>query len=429
MHSETQSSADKLARFFVPCVVGLAIPVFVALAWSPDGRWSAAEYSIRDYAAVIVITEFFTILVAIREGLLTAIARGNWPRGAVIAAVVLALLIATTPAFAPDKPTAVILAVYWLFHGAFALALTHLSGRVFQPRDLVHAWMAGFAIFVIEFFLFIHEIPDWQNFDWKWGFMGFPHIRHAGYYLGAMAALSLGAMAVAETRREWWWSWLSAAFAFGIALWTGSRGAVFAVIGAVAVGMLLFPLFRTIRTWCGTLASMIAALIVVWIAPAAPYYLMGLGHAVQQTESADVTTGRTTIWKNVIGAIRHRPLFGYGDGQMREVAPFADIVQPHDSILQVTLAWGLAGLACVAVLAVVFLSRALPAVRREQGPLVPVFTAMTALAILSLYDGDLYYAFSTSIFLACGAVIASQWNVAVVRNTQQPEMLTPAPVR
>jgi len=95
----------------------------------------------------------------------------------------------------------------------------------------------------------------------------------------------------------------------------------------------------------------------------------------------------------------------------------------------VTLAWGLAGLACVAVLAVVFLSRALPAVRREQGPLVPVFTAMTALAILSLYDGDLYYAFSTSIFLACGAVIASQWNVAVVRNTQQPEMLTPAPVR
>jgi hypothetical protein len=43
--------------------------------------------------------------------------------------------------------------------------------------------------------------------------------------------------------------------------------------------------------------------------------------------------------------------------------------------------------------------------------MVPVFLAMTAIAILSLYDASLYYALPQSIFLACAAVIASRSGV------------------
>jgi O-antigen ligase len=133
-----------------------------------------------------------------------------------------------------------------------------------------------------------------------------------------------------------------------------------------------------------------------------------------------VTTGRTTIWKGVIGAIRERPLFGYGEGQMHTVAPYATTVQPHESILQIVLAWGLVGLACVVILALAWAVRAVPAIRREQGALVPAFMGMTAVAILSLYDGALYYALPISMFIACGALIASRWNGT-------PAVLEPGP--
>jgi O-antigen ligase len=154
---------------------------------------------------------------------------------------------------------------------------------------------------------------------------------------------------------------------------------------------------------------MAAAVAVVWIAPAAPSTMMGLTHAVQQTTSGDVTTGRTTIWKNVIHAIERRPVFGYGEGQMSTVAPTWTLAQPHNSILQFALSWGLVGLLCAAVLAVAYLTRAIPTARREGGALVPAFMAMTAIAILSLYDASLYYALPQSIFFACAAVIASRW--------------------
>ena len=155
---------------------------------------------------------------------------------------------------------------------------------------------------------------------------------------------------------------------------------------------------------------MAIAIAVVSQAPAAPNYLLGLARAVRASGAEDVTTGRLTIWKNVISAIRERPIFGYGEGQMHTVAPFSVMAQPHDSVLQVTLAWGLVGLACILTLTIAYGRRALPAVRHEAGALVPLFMAIIALAILSLYDGSLYYALPQSIFIACAAVIASGWS-------------------
>jgi O-antigen ligase len=141
--------------------------------------------------------------------------------------------------------------------------------------------------------------------------------------------------------------------------------------------------------------------------------MMGLSHAVKQTTGGDVTTGRTGIWKNVFHAIEKRPVFGYGEGQMSTVAPTANLAQPHDVFLQFALSWGLVGLLCAAVLAIAFAARAIPTARREGGALVPAFMAMTAIAILSLYDASLYYALPQSIFFACAAVIASRWGVEV----------------
>jgi O-antigen ligase len=407
-------------RYVIPYAVGLALPLLVAMTWSTSGHWSVFALLLRAYAAPIFASELFTIVVALREGLLRSLIRWDWRWPVVLAAVGLISIALVTAFLAPKPDSAILLTSFWIIHALFGVSLCYLCGRTFAARDLIQAFMVGFALFAAEFFVFVAAVPDWSRFDWKYGFMAFSHLRHAGYYLAAIAGLSLGAMAVAGSRRAWLWAWFSAALAFGIALWTGSRGAALAVVGAVVVAIALIPAFRTVRSWGGAIASIAAALAVVWLAPAAPHYMMGLSHAIEQTAGGDVTTGRTTIWKGVIGAIRERPLFGYGEGQMHTVAPYATTVQPHESILQIVLAWGLVGLACVVVLAFAWAVRALPAIRREQDALVPAFTGMTAVAILSLYDGALYYALPISMFIACGALIASRWNGT-------PAVLEPAP--
>jgi O-antigen ligase len=396
-------------RYIVPYVVGLAPALLVALTWSPSGDWTIGKSVIRGYALPIVGSELFVLLVALREGMLRSLPRWTWSRPALIAAVALPAMAVVTAVLAPARSVAVTLTIFWIIHALFALSMTFLCGRIFDPRDMVRAYLAGFAIFAAEVFLYVNLIPDWGRFDWKNGFLAFTHIRHAGYYLAAMAGLAIGAMAISKSKAEWLWAWAMAVLAIGIALWTGSRGAALAIAAALVVGMLIVPAMRSARALAGSVSAVVAAVAGVWLAPVAPSYLMGLTRAVQQTASGDVTTGRTVIWRNVIGAIRDRPLFGYGEGQMQTVAPYSTMVQPHDSILQVTLAWGIVGLLCVLTLAIAFARRAIPAVRDDQDALTPVFMAMTTLAILSLYDGALYYALPLSIFAAGGAVIASQW--------------------
>jgi hypothetical protein len=399
------------ARYAVPYAVGLALPILVALTWSPSGHRWAIESLLRSYTAPVLAAELFAIIVALREGLLTELPRWKWWRPGVLAALILLAVALATMLRAPARTVAMIMTAYWIVHAFFAVAIAYLTGRIFAAGDLVRALMVGFGVFAVEFFVFVAAIPDWNAFDWKYSFMAFNHVRHAGYYLAAIAALSTGAMAVWKWRIGCVWAWLSTSLSFGIALWTGSRGAALAVAATLLAGILLIPTMRKARAWAGGLSAMAAALGAVWLAPAAPSGLMGLSHAFKQTVSGDVTTGRTTIWINVIGAIRKQPIFGYGEGQMHWVAPTWTMAQPHNSILQVALAWGLVGLVCVIVLATAYARRAIPAVRREGGELVPALMAMIAIAILSLYDASLYYALPQSIFAACGAVIASRWSV------------------
>jgi O-antigen ligase len=413
------------ARFVVPYVVGLAAPFLVAISWSPSGNWTPLKGLMVGYSIPIVGAELFAIAVALREGLAKQLTRWTWAPAVAAALAILLIVAAATAVLAPQKQVAITLTAYWIVHGLFAISIAYLTGRVFEAGDLVKAYMAGFAIFAAEFLLFVLQIPDWATFNWKGGFMSFPHIRHAGYYLAAMAALGIGAMAVAERKGAWLWAWASAAAATGIAVWTGSRGAALALLGTLAAGTLLLPALRSIRNWAGGLSAMAAGLAAAWLAPPAPSSLMGLTHAIRQTTSGDVTTGRTTIWKNVIAAIEKHPLFGYGEGQMHWVAPTWTMAQPHNSILQVALAWGLVGLVCVAILAIAFAWRAIPAARREGGEMVPVFLAMTAIAILSLYDASLYYALPQSIFMACAGMVASRWQPEVSR--QRSSAATPAP--
>src|SRR5688500_7881504 len=216
-------------------------------------------------------------------------------------------------------------------------------------------------------------------------------------------------MALARRTSEWAWAFVTASLAIGLSLWTGSRGAVLAIVGAGAVSLLVAPAFRVARGWGGAAASLVLAAAVVSQLPTAPHPLMGATRTVEASVGGEATTGRTEMWRRVAKAIEQRPVFGHGEGQMRKVATFSDMTHPHNSILQVMLAWGIVGLVCVLVLAVAFARRALPAVRRRDDYTVPAVIGLVALAVLSLVDNPLINPIPGSMFAAFAGIIASRW--------------------
>jgi O-antigen ligase len=196
---------------------------------------------------------------------------------------------------------------------------------------------------------------------------------------------------------------------FAFALWTGSRGSVVGVVGAMVLGLVLFPTMRRLLVWGGAALSLVLGALIASLLPAHGE-LMGVGRTVTQTvDSGDLSTGRTQLWRNVIGAIEKRPVFGYGEDQMSTVAPFGTLGQTHEVFLQVLLAWGIVGLACVGVLAIWFLARSLPTIRREGSELLAPIMAMFALATMATFDGALFHVLPVSMFAACAGMIASRW--------------------
>jgi O-antigen ligase len=396
------------ARYFVPYAIGLAPALLAALTWSPSGEWTRVELLLRNYDAPLIAAEVFTIIIAAREGALKVLRAWNWSRPALTAAALLLGIALITAILAPLQYVALVHTAYWILHALFGVSIVYLCGLIFEPRDLVRAYLVGFGAMALLFAIFLLQIPDWNRFNWRSGLMAFNHIRYAGTYLGPIAAISVGVMAIAERRPEWIGALAVACCSVGMALWTGSRGAVVAVVAAMVAALLLAPAMRSFRGWGGGLASILVAVAIASQAPAATDPMLGVKRTVEATTRAEPTTGRIAMWGTALDAIGEKPVFGYGEGQMREVAPFSDMAQPHNVVLQVAMAWGVVGLLCVMVLALSFARRALPAVRKDP-VLLPPFIGMAAVGVMSLYDGSLFAALPTSIFVACAALIVARW--------------------
>jgi len=111
-----------------------------------------------------------------------------------------------------------------------------------------------------------------------------------------------------------------------------------------------------------------------------------------------------------IGPILERPWFGYGEGSIIHIVPYAQthrIFSAHNILLQTLLAWGVVGSTIVAGLGFVLVRRGIDALR-EGGEYLPPAMAVTAIASYSLVDGTLYYVLTTAIFAAClGLLLAA----------------------
>lgn len=395
-----------IERYFIPVVVGFAPVLLMLLTWAPDGELSTSMRVTRSQVLPVVLSELIVIAISLRSGLLSTLGEIRPPMVAQAAIALLLLIMIGTAIVAPDPVTARFRTAYWIIHFLFGLSVMHLCRTTVSARDMIAVHLAGFALFVLLFVLFVTRIEDPATFDWTFGLPAAGHVRHYGYYAAAMIGLAVGTMAVAGARATWFAGFVVAGLGFGFALWTGSRGAAAAAIGAVLLGLLLVPALRRAKAWAGAVASLIVSLaIVAWLpAPAAH---MGVARTVAATTGENIATGRTDLWGLVVEAILERPIFGYGEGQMSTVAPFFTMVHPHNALLQILLAWGIVGTLCAAIPAALFARFAIREVRRAEGWLVSAFMGMLTLAIFAAFDGTLYHGLPLAIFAACAGMIAA----------------------
>lgn len=391
-------------RWLIPAAIGFAPVLLLVLTWVPAGDWSPWQWLVRSRSLPVIGAELFVIAIAVRNGLFAGIVEQLQPRFVSAAALGLLAIAATTAALAPNPLEARTLTLFWAVHALFGFSVLQLGGCQLRPADLIRCYLAGFVLFTSLFALFVLQVPDPARFNWTKALPAATHIRHLGYYAAAAIGLAGGLMAVAERRSTWLTAFAVAALASALAFWTGSRGTVAAAAGGLVIGLVIVPGVRRLRCWAGLVGSaMLGAALVYWLpSPAAN---MGFARTLEATAGDNVATGRTEMWRIVLEAIRERPLFGYGEGQMHDVATYSTMIQPHNLLLQTTLAWGAVGTFCLLVLALAYARRALPAVRADATLIAP-FLAMATLAAFSLFDGALFHPLPVSIFAACAGLLA-----------------------
>ena len=227
----------------------------------------------------------------------------------------------------------------------------------------------------------------------------FTNIRHFGYqgFFGASAAIAL---ALVDERLRTAGVLLAMAALFGIIMF-GGRGALLAWILFVVTALALVPnrralLMISLLAIAGAFALAFAAEQQSWLNTIS---LLDRTRALTgDTLSALYVQDRLQIWRDSLAAIVQRPVLGFGPSGYQISGccnPF--VAQPHNSILQILLEFGVAGLVVLVWVATAILGSRVREIvvrtpRLERNPIDSASLAILAgFAGFSLIDGLLYF--------------------------------------
>lgn len=380
-----EATTPAMSAHFLAWSIGLAPTIMLILSWGEAP--SAAQRLTKSYALPVLAVELTIIAISLIEGYRL----GRPPPRIAILLSTLVLIAWGTALAAPEPIPSLFHTLIWTIHLLFAISIANLTvKKKLDPAILVDAIAAGFLIFLAAFaaFIFTHYEP---GHDWVHAIPVYNNIRWFGYYAAATTGLCA-------------WGWLEgrqshlciAVLALAAALWTGSRGAFAAVLGAYLLTFALFPFARkgTGRFFGVLLLAMGLAAVATFAAP--------LGEFGPQRLIWGDDSGRIAVWRITIDGIAQRPWLGWGEAQFNLLVRPQTLAQPHNIVLQVLMAWGAIGAALIASLTLWLASKIRRAADAQSAPFL--LGAMT-IAAFSLIDGALYHVQSTATFAICIAIL------------------------
>ena len=276
-----------------------------------------------------------------------------------------------------------------------------------RPAIVLYLLFGGYALYGFVFLYQWHATSDPEHLDWLYGMPGFPNIRHFAIYALPACALSLIPWIHPNlSHRAHLLLLVPLSVVLGILLWTGSRGAVVALL-ASTLFMLLFLLPAQRKTLYWALPSVfLGGSLFAWL-----YRFdsstSGTVHLVQW--GTDISTGRWSLWDDSWHALSSSPWFGTGPDGFQ----FIDRVrvmatQPHNFPLQFALDWGIPGMFALLLLILLAGWASLSRLRQSDSDEFPIRwganLALISLFILGLVDGSIYHAHSLVLIMLLLAV-------------------------
>lgn len=372
------------------------------MPWDLAGSLTPYSAAVRGFSLHVSLFHILCLTIALAAGLSIFSEWRALPHLSRMAIYgLLAVSIWTSLAVAPDKIRAMISIIQTALLLLFLLAFRHmvrLWGRPFVDA----CWLAlGIGVLLYLVLWAATLAYRWPPLD-DWiatSVPGMANVRSVGFL--SLAAFCSGA-AVALNHQSRPHTALGivllTAGAWGSSLWTGSRGAVLAMV-VVAIVTIASAKDSRLRISGMIVGSLIAAIILVYPLPyGSPDY--GLENFFWGSQGGDLdrfSSGRTAIWKATFEMAQTHPLFGLGLDQFQFNGPEISrgVKQPHNWPLQIFFSTGLAGVALVPMALIPMVSWK-PAVLLDAKNRSAVL-CLVGLLVYSSYDAAGYYLYPLTL--------------------------------
>ncbi len=389
-----------------------ACPVFMTiLPWEFGPEISLYRGAIRSLSVAPTLLQLVIIVIAMENGISIFREWRRLPRISRAALSILALLCTIPLYMGVEDPIRIPIALIAFFvHVVFALTIFELIARFsIEHRRILARWIAigVFAYCAIWGLSFLYFIPVGDQ--WKTHVPGVTNVRWVGFFVVSGFFMALASLPEGGEERprasQMALPFALASVALFLAFWSGSRGAIFATSGGIALIVLFAPQYRT-QIFKFAAAAMIVGAIASLIVPTPPYYAYGIFRFSPVSEPGrDLSSGRISMWIEVAGKVFERPVFGWGLDQFQliDFKGFPDYRQPHNVILQALISIGFLGCALLAaaILPVVRMAK----LKFDSLNRVAAFGLVLATLIYSLHDAALYYNYPL-MMLAVAAALA-----------------------
>lgn len=412
LRKERDTAGQNGLGLFLLLLIAAAPVLMAILPWDFGPDLPPARTFLLAYSIPILVVELAVILFAFRNQFSPFSAIAALPIWAKVGLIVLLLIAAaTTFLVAHIVVQSFLSGLTWMIHLLFAFSVVYLAKRKILTVN-AQTWFVlslGVAAYAAMLAIFIWFTPNRDLYRWEGMLPGLPFVRHIGPYAltGFLAAFALAGISLHRSR--YWLGVLLGSIGIGLGIWSGTRGALFAIIVAMLLAFIAFPSLRNrqILRWLILTCLGGTSLSLAYIPPASSFGLFRVITASQQTDPGRLSSGRTALWAATAQKVAERPWFGYGERQFNYVVLHQQqgLIQPHNVLLQIALQWGLVGAACffsmVAMLCAAFYRKAI----RIGEEAIPAFLIVTAILVYSLYDAALFYPYPIMMAVFCIAAI------------------------
>lgn len=389
-------------KTLVIAIVGFLPILMAVLPWDLTQPLSTYSSAIRGYSFHVSVFHIAILSIALGLGLSIFDEWHELPKYSRWAIYCLLILSLWTAVYvAPIKYRALIAILQTILLLFFYLAFRFMV-RKHGSNFVLQCWIAlGVGVLLYLALWAVTLAIRWPP-EKEWGDVAVPgmaNVRSVGYF--AMAAFCSGIALIIGAKN---YSRLALAMVlltvggWGSALWTGSRGAVVAMLATALLAIALAYGDRR-RLAAAIFASLLAAILFVYPLPyGSPHY--GLDNFLLSEQGDDinsVSSNRIAIWAATWEMINTRPLLGFGLDQFQLHGPAISrgLKQPHNWPLQILFSVGLVGLAMVIAALVPLVSWNRKVLLAKQN--IASVACLGGLLVYASYDAAGYYLFPLTL--------------------------------